>query len=353
MISAADHQTRANHLMHCSIEIMKALIRDLPIPMLVLTTTLLLPAICFGEDETPPQGELIAPAFRAERHFEAGATYLRDLPDQTRIIIERNDGTRFSLALEGGVLQTQLPPASLAEEKKVFVSPLGFRVFVNPDPKKPGVIVESPSGGTTRFVATFRHLEGRESDGGYWSTTIKEPVLRLSDGTRIDVLENRSVWEVYTLAGERYRLPLDEGSWTALPTVPSPPLIPDIFSTFVAGDGDDWRRPLQEDHMVFAWNWYPHGLSIEQAIEAVRKGPRRLDLNLHFNGLDRAQQAPEMAAYVLGRRLCLAGGDRVTFVRPGEDPITVFLLPSEAEPDFISPPKSKRIRLPNINIRER
>lgn len=332
---------------------MNALIRDLTVPKLVLTALLFFPLLCLGEERTAPEGELIAPAFRAERHFETGAAYLRGLPDQTRIVVERNDGTRFTLVLEGGVLHAKLPAAALAEEKRVFVSPLGFRVYSNTGLSKPGVIVESPSGNTTRFVASFLRLEARESDGGVWSTNIKEPVLRLSDGTRIDVLENRSVWEVYTLAGERYRLSPEEHSWTALPTVPSPPLIPDIFSTFIAGDGDDWRRPLQEDHMVFAWNWYPRGLSIEQAIKDVSEGPRRLDLNLLFNDLDRVQPGPEMAAYVLGRRLCLAGGDRVTVERPGEDPIAVYLLPSQAEPDFAPPPRSQRIRLPEFNIRER
>lgn len=332
---------------------MRTLIRDLRGPVLLLAALVLSPLLCLGGEEAASRGELIAPAFRAERHFETGAAYLESLPDQTRIHVERNDGSQFTLILEGGVLRTKLPSAALAEGDKIFISPLGFRIYSNPDPRKTGVIVEAPSGNATRFVATPQRLEARESDGGFWSTKIEEPVLRLSDGTRIDIREHRSVWEVYTLAGERYRLSREQGSWTELPALPSPPLIPDIFSTFTSGDGDDWRRPVQEDHLVFAWNWYPHGLGIDQLIEDVSKGPRRLDLNLLFNSLDRVQPAPEMAGYVLGRRLCLTGGDRITFERPGEDPVAVFLLPSDAEPDSAPPPESRKLRLPRFNVKER
>ncbi|RMF74565.1 MAG: hypothetical protein D6738_05995, partial [Acidobacteria bacterium] len=53
-----------------------------------------------------------------------------------------------------------------------------------------------------------------------------------------------------------------------------------------------------------------------------------------FNSLEREQQPWELAAVILGRRLALGGGDRVTFRPPGQEPRTGYILPGPLEPPF-------------------
>ncbi|HHN73995.1 MAG TPA: hypothetical protein ENK10_02075 [Acidobacteria bacterium] len=301
-----------------------------------------------------PLGALIAPAFRAQRHFERGAAFLRSLPDGTTIHVERNDGSQFELALREGVLHTELPACRLEKDGTQLVSPLGYRLGLTLLGRRIAVKIVAPSGAETVFFSANKRLQAREGDGQTWATRRPEPVLRLPDGTRIDVLDSRSAWEVYTLAGERYRLEVQGDSrWKPLPKVPSPPLIPEIFTVYSAGDGDDWRRPLGEDHSVFAWNWYPYGLAIDRLIEDVGKKSRRMDLDLYFNDIDRVQPPIDTAAYLLARRLVLAGGDRLTFTLPGQEPRTVFLFPGHFEADFAPPPESKLLTLPEIPLRQK
>ncbi|MDQ7007662.1 MAG: hypothetical protein Q9Q40_10545 [Acidobacteriota bacterium] len=321
----------------------------------ILTSTCLLALILAPSAASPPEedaaGALIAPAFRSQRHFERGAEFLRGLPDGTTIRVERNDGSRFELRLDEGRLRTELPACRLEEDGAVLVSPFGYRIGLDATDRKGTVVVQAPSGAETYFFPTSKRLRAQESDAGSWATRRPEPVLRLPDGTRIDVLDSRTAWEVYTLAGERFRLELRGGRWRPLPSVPAPPLVPEIFTTYAAGDGNDWRRPLGEDHSVFAWNWYPYGLPIERLIEDVETGARRRDLDLYFNEIDRLQRPVDTGAYLLARRLCLAGGDRLTFQIPGQEAQTIFLLPGHFEADFAPPPESRLISAPQIPLR--
>ena len=129
--------------------------------------------------------------------------------------------------------------------------------------------------------------------------------------------------------------------------------MPNLFTTYVAGGGDDWRRAVGEEHMVFAWNWFPYGLELERLIADVSEGPRRNALNLFFNELAEVQPPEEMGAALLARRLALNGGDRVTFRVPGEDPRLVFILPGNIEADFTTPPEFVPMRVREFEARER
>ena len=278
--------------------------------------------------------EIIAPAFRDARHFETGREYLESLPEGTTIEIRRADGTHFELSLADGRLTTHLPPASVSDDGGTLTLPGGYSIRFEARPPQ-AVIVTAPSGAATRFSWRFDTGMADESDGGMWTSNRDPFVLRITDGTRIDALEKMRVWEVMTLAGERFRMELPEAQWLRLPDLPSPPLVPAMKSYYVAGDGDDWRRPAIEDHMVFAWNWITIGLPIDQVIEEVSVEPRRTDLRVYFNKLDRPQAPWDMAACILGRRLALGGGDVVVFHPPGRDPRTAFLLPGPLEPDYI------------------
>ena len=68
-------------------------------------------------------------------------------------------------------------------------------------------------------------------------------------------------------------------------------------------------------------------------IEPVESGSRRQELDLLFNEFERVQRPADMAAYLLGRRLALSGGDTVTFVPPDGEPVTAYLLPGPSDPD--------------------
>ncbi|GAB4225706.1 MAG: hypothetical protein Kow0062_28030 [Acidobacteriota bacterium] len=286
-----------------------------------------------GADEPAASPRRIPPAFRDAEHFKAGRAWLEALPDGTRIEIARGDGFTFTLRLEGGRLVTSLPPAQLSDDGRVLTLPGGYTIAYHAE-RPAAVVVTAPSGATTQFSWRRRTGVAFESDGGFWTSNWDPFVLRLTDGTRIDAMDRMTTWEAMTLAGERFRMTLPDGTWTRLPDVPSPPLIPSIRSFQAAGNGDDWRKPKLEDHLVFAWNWIQFGLPLERAIADVDKKPRRTGLRVYFNNLEYEQPPWELAAVILGRRLALGGGDRVTFRPPGREPRTAYILPGPLEPPF-------------------
>lgn len=308
-----------------------------------MTNSRLLPIVLWSLSSTlaaaapAPAPEVIPPLYRAARHFEEGEKYLRALPEGSKITVHRLDGATFTLTLTGGKLATTLPPAQISEGGKLWTSSLGYQVFVNYQSTPPGLAIAAPGGAWS----TFSFLRNSilivvEEHGGFWTRSLGDPMaLRLPDGVRIDMLENGQQWEALTLNGERFRLSLAAGVWTEMPRLPSPPLIPDMESLYLAGNGDNWRKPAQDDHVVFAWNWYPVGVSMTQAIDDVRTGFRREDLDGYFDLLPNPQSGPDMAACLLGRRLALGGGDQMTFEAPSQGSTTALLLPGPLDPNYL------------------
>lgn len=282
--------------------------------------------------------EKIAPLYRSERHFGAGESYLRALPDGTRVSIERADGSGFDLTLDEGVLRASLPAAKLDDDGATLILPSGYRIYFSSERKHRGIVIEAPSSELTalRWDSLRNTGVGRRSDGLVLTSNYDPWVIRIPDGTRIDAFDKFARWEAVTLAGERFRLDLTKSkAWETLPTLPSPPLIPFDKTFYLAGDGNDWRRGVPEDHVVFAWNWIMVGLSIDRAIADVSEGHRRDDLDRYFNELEYVQPPHELAACILGRRLALGGGDRVTFHRPGAEPESGFIFPGSLPPNYI------------------
>lgn len=280
--------------------------------------------------------DYIPPAFRAERHTAAGEAYLRSLPDGTAVIVDRADGARFELPLRDGKLAVELPASALSADGGTLTTPLGYRLSFLQGPH-PGFVVAAPNGHRTEFRPQRTALAVGESDAGVWQWDLEGRGLRLPDGSRIDPLDQGRRWEVLTLRGERYSGQIKERRWSALPPIPSPPLVPDLFAAYLSGDGDDWRLPVWEDDQVFAWNWVQVGLPLERAIRDLQTGQRRKDVEYYFNGVERVQPAEEVGGALLARRLVLAGGDRVTFALPGQEPVTVFVLPGALEADYVVP----------------
>jgi hypothetical protein len=299
---------------------------------------------------TDPLPELIAPAFRAERHFGAGAEYLRSLPDGTEVQLQRLDGAAFTLRLSGGRFNLELAKATLSSDRKLLTTPFGYQLWFDLDPQ-PGLRIKAPGGHSTLFFAMPWNKGNRafESDAKIWEHWEVGIVLRLSDGSRIDCIDEGTRWELITLDGERFGLDLKSTDklWETFPPIPSPPLIPDTDSYYIAGDGNDWYRPAREDHVVFAWNWYPLGFTVAQLLEDLASGPRRDDLNFYFNGLERVQRPVDMGGVILGRRLALAGGDQLSIHVPGHDPELIFILPGPLDPDHFEP-RTYRDRLPSL-----
>lgn len=281
---------------------------------------------------------VIPPAFRAERHFAGGAAYLRGLADGTQITVSRLDGATFDLTLRGGLLRTELPASQPLADGKKLKTPLGY-ILEFADEARPGLRVTAPNGAWAQFqsLPTIDNTIVTESDGNLWYHNYAAIVLRLGDGTRLDLLDEGTTWEALTLRGERFSFSLTEKTWTSLPKLPSPPLVPELKSFYVAGDGNDWYKPLREDHLVFGWDWFVTGLAIERAIADVSDGYRRQDLDLYFNELDRPQLPSDMAGCILGRRFALGGGDSLTFTEPGKQPLVAYLLPGPSEPDHAEP----------------
>jgi len=280
--------------------------------------------------------DLIAPAFRAERHTETAEAYLRALPDGSRIVVDRADGSHFELLLKAGTLTIDLPASRLASDGASVTTPLGYTLAFGNDARR-SILVTAPSGAFTEFLPTAGSLRVTESDGGIWEFDLEGRPLRLPDGTRLDSLDKGGRWEALTLRGERFSADLDGRRWTQLDPLPSPPLVPDLLTAYLAGDGDDWRLSVWEDDTVFAWNWIAAGLPLERALSDVRQGQRRKDIEYYFQNLDRPQPAAEVGAALIGRRLALGGGDRVTFEIPGKEPVTAFILPGPIEPDYALP----------------
>jgi hypothetical protein len=290
----------------------------------------------------PAQGrgpDYIPPAFRAERHSAGGEAYLKSLPAGTKVAVDRADGAHFELLLKDGKLVTELPPSRLAADGGTLTTPLGYRLSFLRDGRT-GLVITAPNGHLTEFQTKRTAVFVGESDGGVWQWDLEGRGLRLPDGTRIDPLDKAKRWEVLTLRGERYSGEPAGGRWSELPPIPSPPLIPDILAGYLSGDGDDWRLPVWEDDAVFAWNWIQVGLPLDRAINDLKQGRRLFDVEYYFNGIETVQPPEELGGALLARRLVLAGGDRVTFAVPGQEPVTVFVLPSALEADY-SVPKSK------------
>jgi hypothetical protein len=288
---------------------------------------------------TAPDPAFIPPAFRAERHTTAGEAYLRALPAGTKVIVDRADGAHFELLLKDGKLAIALPASSLSADGATLTTPLGYKLSFSGD-KRRSFVVAAPNGHRTEFRPEKAALTVGESDGGVWRWDLEGRGLRLPDGSRIDPLDKGQRWEVLTLRGERFSGELAGRGWSALPPITSPPLVPDPLAAYLSGDGDDWRIPVWEDDAVFAWNWIAVGLPIDRAIDDVRQGQRRKDVEFYFNNLELPQPPEEVGGALLARRLVLAGGDRLTFEQPGKEPVTVFVLPGPLEADY-AVPKSK------------
>lgn len=285
----------------------------------------------------PGTAESIPPTERPARHFATGEAFWRALPEGTQIKVERIDNTAFTLKLSQNLLKTDLPKSQLSADKKTVTTPFGYRLQAATDPAVPGFRIIGPRGKGTTFQANLERktLVALEDTPKRWERNLAFSfALRLPDGSRIDMLQRGAVWEILTLWGERFRLVLAEGAWVKLEPIPSPPLIPDLSTFYVAGNGSEWRLPGKEEHFVFAWNWFPGGLSIDQMIADLKNGPRRKDLDDYFVDLPQPQTPEDMGAIFLARRLALDVGDRITFLLPGKAPLTVFMLPSPAYPDY-------------------
>lgn len=292
--------------------------------------------------------ETIPPLFRAERHFSAGEQYLRGLPDNTRITIARTDGTTLVLDLKAGKLVTTLPPSRLSADNRTLTTPLGYRLTPGGDAQGLG-LVEAPSGSVTSFTMVPKYLVAKEPGPRLWSFPLDKAILRLTDGTRVDLLEGGSRWEVITLLGERFSKDPQSPTWSVLPSLPSPPLIPAIPHVYPATGGGVWRIPVDDDHLVFAWNWFPVGIELERVLDEVRGGVRRKELNSYFNELAQPQPPAEMAGCLLASRFVLGVGDQITFSAPGKEPETVFLVPGFIEAPYVLPNFNKRIsKLPSL-----
>jgi hypothetical protein len=314
-------------------------------PLLAAVALLSLPVLAASPTApakaTPPPAKgtdpaFIPPAFRAERHTGAGEAYLRALPAGTKVIVDRADGAHFELLLKDGKLAIELPASTLSADGGTLTTPLGYKLSFLRDDRR-GLVITAPNGHLTEFRPQKTALFAAESDGGVWQWDLEGRGLRLPDGSRIDPLDKGKRWEVLTLRGERYSGELMARRWSALPPIPSPPLVPDTLAAYLSGDGDDWRLPVWEDDAVFAWNWVQVGLPLERAIIDLQQGQRRKDVEYYFSGIEVVQPPAEVGGALLGRRLVLAGGDRVTFALPGEEPVTVFVLPGALEADYAVP----------------
>ncbi len=314
-----------------------------PLALLLLTVSLFVslpaPAAAQSGDE-PAVGELIAPAFRAERHFEAGRRFLESLPAGTVVTLDRADGAQLALDFDGEAFHTQLEPSRFEPAEKRIVTPLGYRLEMVQETGRSFYFlrITAPNGTWTEL----RNRRGQEaiaseSDGIRWIHRGRTLALRVGDGTRIDFTEEHRRIDVLTMLGERFRVMIANGVIEQLKDSPAPPTIPDIRALYLSGNGDDWRMPAHEDHVVFAWGWYPYPLKMKRLIKEVGAKPRRHDLDYYFNGVERVQEPIESGACLIARRFGLVGGDRVTITLPDADPHMVFVLPGPLEPDYSVP----------------
>lgn len=322
--------------------------------------TVLLLAVCatvtslLAEDERTP----IPPAFRSQEHFAAGQSYLEGLGPGWTVEIDRADGLHFELQVgEGGFAEPDLPPARL-ESKHVAVTPLGYRITGGVElPRyikgaRSVLEIEAPNGRYSLLYDFGPGLIVYEGDGRAWEYRNHKASFRLPDGTRFDELAPYDEWELLTLRGERFVFDVTSGTWREETSLDSPISLPDFFVPALGGDGDDWYYPEEEDHIVFAWSWYPGSLTVAEVIDATATGKRRYGIDLYFNELAYEQRPAEMAAYLLGRRLALSGGDRVTFVSPVGKRETIYLFPTPIEPGGRLPKAhdpTSRFRMRSVN----
>ena len=298
-----------------------------------------------GSADSPKVGDPVAPAFRFERHLASGKAYLESLPEGTRITIHRNDGTEFSLVLRGGILVPDPDLPATRRDGDDLVTPLGHHLHLGKTPAgRLRLRLTAPAGTVTEITRHRDILLTTTGSGGHWTYPLRsEMVLRLSDGTEIVVADRARKWTVTDLHGARFRWEEEDPRWIELPALPSPPLLPRFVGYYYqGGDGDEWRRPVREDHLVFAWNWYPVGLPLARLLEEVQQEPRLHDVRFQYQRIPRMQPPPDEAAVLVGRRFALCGGDRVTFDLPGREPVTAFLFPGPIDPDYTLP----RMRLP-------
>ncbi|MDH3283191.1 MAG: hypothetical protein OEQ13_00480 [Acidobacteriota bacterium] len=303
--------------------------------LLFLASGLLAPP-CLAGETWPPVGTPIPPVNRAETYLDVGAATVESLPPGTRVRVDRASGMSFTLEQRDGKLMFDLPAATLSEDKGTLITPLGFKIGSH-DAMASTMTVESPNGRSTLIRRRGTRLLVYESDGGRWDVGRRLLKLRLQDGTRIDRLEEGGAWEAITLRGERFRLAVGPQGWSRLPSIPSPPLIPDETVLYLAGDGDDWRFPVGEDHAVFGWNWFPYGLTAKQILDPIRIGQRSLDVINTFLRFVTMPPPEELASYMIGRRLSLSGGDRMTIEAPGREAVTAYLMPGHFDPNFMLP----------------
>ncbi len=291
-----------------------------------------------ADDNAPAEAQVIPPVKRYEVHLDNGVRYLTAISDGSRIEIHRADGARMMLRVEGGKLLTKLPSSTLEDNDRLLLTPLGYKLYVPPE--YPGaLVIESPNAHRTLFTLLDSKLVAAENDGGSWMNDGKTTTLRLPDGTRIDFLDEYRRVEALTMNGERFSRELGADTWKALGKLPSPPLIPDLGNYYLAGDGNDWRLPVHEEHLVFAWSWYPYGLPLANIVGDITKENRRSDLYHFFKLLDHTLPPAEAGGYLLARRLALGGGDWIVFKPPGGPEQTVFVLPGALEPDYRIPPR--------------
>lgn len=297
-----------------------------------LAAASLLPFAAFAQAEAPaPAPERIPPLYRAQRHFDAGAAFLAALPPGTRVTTNRLDGSSFTLVLENGKLKGTLPKPSLSEDGHTWTTPFGYRISRSDT----ALQILSPSGNWTRLMIVGKNFFASTRHGQSWSRKFADSyVLRFTDGSRLDTTDEGLTWQVFSMGGERARLDFATGTWTVLDPLPSPPLIPDLTAIYVAGNGDAWRRPGEEEHYAFAWNWYPYGFTPAQVVTDVRGGFRRKDLDVYFAEIEMPQEPVELAGLLLGRRLALNAGDRITLALPDQEPHTTFILPGSLEPNY-------------------
>ncbi len=300
----------------------------------LFAAALLSPLAALAQAEAPapaPAPEPIAPLYRAQRHFENGAAFLTALPAGTKVTLNRLDGSAFTLVLENGKLKGTLPKPSLSEDGHTWTTPFGYRIFRNDT----ALQIDSPRGNWTRLIIVGKTFFASTKHGQSWSRKFGDSyVLRFTDGTRLDTTDEGKTFQVFSMGGERARLDFATGTWTALDPLPSPPVIPDLTAIYAAGNGDTWRRPGEEEHYAFAWNWYPYGFTPAQAVADVRSGFRRKDLDVYFIDIPLPQEPIEVAGLLLGRRLALNGGDRITLELPHQEPHTTFILPGALEPNY-------------------
>ncbi len=316
--------------------VLLALLAEIPGAALPQSTAPAEAAAGATAEPLPEPGSRLPPAFRVDTYHRMATEFLRALPETSRVRIERASGVRFELELAGGRFAGTVPPSSLSEDATTLTTPLGFRLSPTVAGTV-GMIVTAPNGRFTEFTRRNRRVIAREGDGNTWNAPRHALTLRLPDATRVDMLEETQLFEVITLLGERYRYDSLRQSWTPLGRIPSPPLIPDIEASYVAGNGDDWRFPFPEDHTVFAWSWYPYGFTVEDVLRESWRGFRKDDIAELFEVIEVVPEPVELGGYLLARRLALGGGDRLIIERPGEEPSTVYLLPGTFDPNFFLP----------------